>query len=327
MAKLKQKADQWFRVSWSRIKSWKRCRKQHHYKYVERLEAKRKPPALLRGKLLGQLIEAHCSGQNWKTLWAKLSKEHRTLFSAEVEMYGDFKVEIPRIMEGYVKRYGKEKTIALEHEEFLELAPGILLSTRNDGILIEDGKKWLKETKTHRNIPDEETRFSDLQTVIYYALLKAKYKLSGVIWDYVRTKPPTVPQQLKDGGLSKRNIESTPEVYLSEIKRLKLNPADYEDILSELKEKEDNFYLRVKLPEPSQHLIDATISDFTQTAQFMRDHPDLQDRNMGRDCPRCEFYALCQAELRGLDSHFIRKSEFKIQPEGHYDGQESSHKE
>src|SRR5690606_18185499 len=116
-----------------------------------------------------------------------------------------------------------------------------------------DSRVWLTEHKTHQRFPDEHVRFSNFQAVMYCWVLPEIGFPSpdGVLWDYIRTKPPTVPDLLVNGGLSKRkNIDTTPEVYLKAIKEHGLNPADYQDMLELLKGKEESFYKRVFLPAP-----------------------------------------------------------------------------
>jgi hypothetical protein len=40
---------------------------------------------------------------------------------------------------------------------------------------------------------------------------------------------------------------------------------------------------------------------------------DIHDRNMTRDCSWCSYYNLCQAELRGLDSEFVKKTQYIVE--------------
>jgi len=61
--------------------------------------------------------------------------------------------------------------------------------------------------------------------------------VSGIIFNLVRAKLPTVPQVLKSGGLSKaKSIDTDVDTYLQAIKDNRLNPNDYVDILNHLKE-------------------------------------------------------------------------------------------
>jgi hypothetical protein len=157
---------------------------------------------------------------------------------------------------------------------------------------------------------------------VWAAPLSGYSKLSGVIWDYIRTKPPAVPEQLKNGELTKRkNIDTTYDTYLGEINRLKLNPKDYAEILSQLKPRADmDFFQRIRLPTPGKDLIYNVVHDATETAKEIQRLGGVSKvRSMDRTCKQCEFYSLCSAEFRGHDSDFIRKSEYRINPQPRHD--------
>src|SRR5690606_22681189 len=98
---------------------------------------------------------------------------------------------------------------------------------------------------------EDQFRYSDIQSMIYVKLAP-KYlgfpQPDGVAWNYILKKPPGVPELLKSGELSKRKIMTTPEIYMAEIKRHKLDPKDYADILKQLEENEDKFFHRAYLP-------------------------------------------------------------------------------
>ena len=166
---------------------------------------------------------------------------------------------------------------------------------------------------THKILPDEDARFSDIQTVLYYWALREKgEKVDGILWDYIRTKPPAVPETLKSGGLSKRaNIDTDYDTYLAEIQRNGLNPADYQDILTKLKAGKKAFFLRVKLPTPNENLVSSVVNDFFDTAEQILEAKSFE-RNMTRDCKSCSYYQLCSAEVRGLDAEFIKKQLFTV---------------
>jgi hypothetical protein len=39
----------------------------------------------------------------------------------------------------------------------------------------------------------------------------------------------------------------------------------------------------------------------------------IYPRSPTRECSWCEYYRICNAELRGLDHKFIRESEYKVE--------------
>lgn len=180
------------------------------------------------------------------------------------------------------------------------------------------------ETKSFsKNLPSEEIRLTDQQTVIYcWALTQMGLPMPrGILWDYVKSKPPTLPQQLLNGSLSKaKKINTTPEAYLGEIKRLGLNPKDYKDILDELKTRPDEWYRRIPLPAKA-HMIDILLKDWREAAwEIHHLEGSTNSRNITWECPRCDYYPLCLAGLQGLDAEYIIEKQYKERREE--DGEE-----
>lgn len=306
-----------FKVSQSKIKTWRRCHMSYQYKYVQKLRKKIKNKNLYVGIMVHECLEAHYTEKNWMKVIEKYNKEYLKMFEEErVELEGC--VDLTQaLMEGYIEYFKDEKlkVVAVEKEILTELCDGIYLEGKIDLIVTDkNNRTFITEHKTCKNFPDEATRMADIQTVIYnWALEKEGIKSSGVIWDYVRKKIPTVPALLKKGGLSKNSkIDTTYEIYLGSIREHSLDPNDYKEILEDLKSKENNFYKRITLPF-NKALVKEVLDDTISAAKQIKTlGPIVKDRNMTKDCSWCDYFNLCQTELRGLDSEFMRKKEFVI---------------
>jgi hypothetical protein len=301
--------------SQSKIKTWRRCQKSYDYRYNQGLIRKASPVALLRGTTLHAMLEAQIKGTDWRAPLVEYKKVFDTLWGEEAEGY-----PTPEELESTIERYNKhwscdgldyggraEITIEAEFEGMK--FKGIIDALPDD----QHGRRWLDDHKTHKILPDEHTRFSDIQTVLYYwAMRENGQKCDGILWDYIRTKPPTPPELLRNGTLSKRkNIDCDADTYLAAIKANGLNEADYADMLS-LTAK-NTFFKRVYLPNPAEVLIQEVVGDFFITAKEIVDHPgDRFCRNMSRDCKSCTYYQVCSAEVRGLDSSFIKKQIYTL---------------
>jgi len=327
-------------VNQSRIKSYRRCPKQYEYKYIEGIQPKKPAPPLLRGHILHEMLDARVQRffkapqavpmKTPKSILDEYAKKYKTLFIEEQERYGETFIEdIKRIFDGYIRTYEDEKFEYLGSEEFVgtDLTPDLrFVGTIDRRVADPTGRHWLLESKSHKSIPGEENRFSDLQTVFYiwaWNRENPSRPLSGIIWDYLRTKPPRIPEQLQNGQLSQRkDMDTDYHTYLSEIRRLQLNPQPYEGFLLSLKQRsKERFYLRVKLPAPSQQMIDSVVSDMRATAITLNTLK-VFPRNMTRDCSFCEYYRLCHAEVRGLDAAFIRKADYEEREADDYAGEE-----
>lgn len=315
------------RSSFSRLKSWRSCKKKHDYAYNQLLRKKAPPVPLFRGNFIHEMIENQINHGDYSKVIKKYKKQFGSFFIEEREIYGDLIPESIRIVEGYFERWGEngglkyytDKATGKKAEIKLEidLAPGILFVAKVDAMPETKMGIWAADHKTHKNIPDEESRFSDIQLVTYCSMLpKAGHpKPVGVMWDYLRTKAPTIPEVLKSGELSKaKKIDTTPEVFLKAIKDHDLDPKDYKDILASLEKSSKNkFFERVWLPHPSKSLVSQIDHEILDTSkQILEFGTKIKDRNMGRDCKQCSYYNLCHAELRGLDSKFIREKHYEV---------------
>jgi|SRR5579863_204959 len=328
-----------FEVSQSTIKTWRRCHAMYDYRHVQLLERKKPVIQLIRGTMIGKCADAMAlrrvnpKAPKWETALTPFEKQYAKMFAAEQEYYGDPITEVKRIMARYEQIYAKDGLTYLippQKEGVLnsntpyelpirvDLAPGIVFTGHIDKMPRDkQGRVWDMDHKSHKNIPDHEARFGDLQQTFYqWAMPLSGYpKPAGVIWDYIRTKPPAIPETLVKGGLSQRqNIDTDYDTYMSEIVRNKLNPKDYKKILVPLKERGTmDFYQRVQLPTPNKAMIETIVADAKASALEMQKLGGVdKTRNMTRDCKGCEYYNLCQAELRGLDASFIRKSDYQI---------------
>lgn len=319
------------KVSWSRIRLWRKCKKAHDYRYNQRLQKKRKALPLFRGTIIGETIDAlvlHRQNPltpHWNEVLGRYATDYRHLFDEEREYYGDIIGDCASIVARYEKVYQDERLeyhvgpnkLPYELPVEVELSPEVVFVGYMDKYpRDEQGRYWTLDHKTHKNIPDEDARFSDLQTVLYMwaAPLSGYPTPTGVVWDYLRTHLPTVPETLKSGELTKRkNIDTDYQTYMDAIVRNKLDPKDYKEILEPLKEEGyRNFFRRVKLPKPPQIMVDRIVLDLKITSEEILYTGEKNDsRTMNRDCKQCEFYSLCQTELRGLDSDFVRKSEYQ----------------
>jgi hypothetical protein len=255
-----------------------------------------------------------------ETVLERYRRKYRILFQEEREQYGDIIGDIRRIYEGYERRYAKDPWTYLRTEHLLtiDLAKNVRFIGYEDKFVSDqEGRLWIVDHKSYKTIPNEDDRFSDLQSVFYiwaHQLQHPKEAVTGFCWDYLRTKAPAIPQVLVKGGLTKRaNIDTDYYTYLDAIKSNNLNPRDYIDLLNRLKKENSRFFKRVYLPSPSKEMIKTAVTDAKNTAIEIKNlGTTLRDRNMTRDCPRfCDYYNICQTEYRGIDSEYVRKTEYE----------------
>lgn len=338
------------KISQSRISRWQTCKRAHHYAFNEKLERKVAPVALYKGKAIHEMIEDLIYGRDWKKTLQKYIDEYNKLFEEEKEAYGDLPNDLRIIMENYQKRYENDGLTYLElngkkaeHDFAIEIAKepcnhcggdgfddntnrackkcdgtgerGIAFVGKIDAVVQDKlGRVWLMEHKTFKKLPDEDFRWTNQQANFYtWVMPQIGFpKPDGVLWDYIRTKVPAIPPTLKSGGLTKRkDIDTTYDTYYQAIIDNGLDPEDYKDILESLEGNEENFYRRIFLPTRNDIIL-PIVEDMINTAKEIHYLGEvLKTRNLGRHCSYCSFKQICQVELMGGDSEFIKKTEYQ----------------
>jgi PD-(D/E)XK nuclease superfamily len=271
------------------------------------------------------MLNARAKKEDPYRVLAAYEKEYQNLFLEEREEYGDLIGDCRQIFDSYLLAYVNDgmKVVASEYEVRIPLVKNkIEFKGHIDRVLLEKKTKlrWLSDSKSHKNIPGEEARFHDLQTVFYlwaWNLLNPRRPIDGIMWDYLRTKLPMIPEVLKSGYISQRaNIDTTHQVALRFVhehcRKTGQSISYYGDWLDSLKGREERFLKRVFLASPPKVMIQTIVSEMILTAEQMLEYEDDNARTMTPDCSWCEFRDLCTAELRGQDAEFIRKAEYTV---------------
>jgi len=312
-------------TSWSEVNLFRKCMQAHHYRYAERLTRKRPILPMLRGKILHEMLHNHVMSKKIRDFpedaWAALEKyaeEFKTFFAEEKEEHGDIIGEIERIFLAYVKKY-KDDDLKYEESEIF-VATDIMADFRFIGYIDKVAvdmhkRRWLMDHKFHASIPGAEDRFHELQLILYiwaWNRWQSDKPADGIVWDYVRTTPPTLPDVLKNGELSQRaNIRCDRATYEGEIKHHKLDPKPYQPFLKKLEKNDLMFFERVFLPAPSQPQIMKIVDDFRTTTAMIENLKGIHPRSMSKfNCQGCEFKQLCEADVRGLDVNFVKKAHY-----------------
>jgi len=327
-------------ISYSEVSAYRRCPKSWEYRYKERIKRKRRGVRLLIGSILHEMLDAYImpkiqraegnksyeGADPWDVL-ENYAEQYSAYFEEERDKYGDIIGNCGLIFEAYLRKYRRDELTYVASEFPIEIDLSQLGSNAIpvtvigfiDKIAVDQQKRrWVMDHKFMKSIPSAEDRFSELQLLLYvwlYGMQKPADKIDGVCWDYARSKPSTVPEVLKNGQLSKRkNLDCDPYTYLKTIRANGLNDADYVDMLEHLEGKEETFFERVFLPLPGTDMVVEVVSDFLQTtAEIQAKREDGRcARSMSPfNCATCDFRPLCEAEVRGLDADFIRKSEYE----------------
>jgi hypothetical protein len=329
MAKKKNAAQ--FVANQSKIKTWLNCQQAAHYKYTMDLVPNKKSRPLTFGGIVHNMIEAHANGDDPFAVLAKEAEKQGKLSKTEVELYGDIVQDTHDIMTDYFRFYG-EKSLqyirfqkrSAEHIFGVEIADGITFKGKIDAFAkTPNGLRWLVEHKSWgKSIPNEDERWRNVQAPVYTRAIEMMGwpKVDGVLWDYIRSKPPMRPQILKNGQPSKRALDTIParvERWIAEYKEETGQNADTKHLMKSAEKNRSRYFQRIFTPT-KKDVVDKVFADFRLAAIRMRDSQGSQPcKNIGRHCSWCSYESLCRAELRGGDVDFIIEREYRVEKDEH----------
>lgn len=302
------------RLSNSKVKTWRRCPKKFQFKYEMGLRPRKKSIQLERGSWIHDLLMYHYDGRDWRKRHEELTRDFYNLFEEEREDLGNLPAECKRIMLAYLRHYRLEDrnyhVVDSELNEIVTLPNGIELNIVVDLVVEDkaDGGLWIWDHKTRKKIGDDISALLDPQLTVYYWGLEllGYTPLNGVVYNELCTKPPTIPQMLKRGGLSKRkNIATDVATYMRAIKKHDLDPNDYSDILRHIAvAQRDRFFRRTHIPKDPP-VLKRMIRDFesaSEEIEFAQQRKRFPRTYIPNDCKwSCEYLDLCLTSLHGGD--------------------------
>lgn len=306
------------RVSNSKVNTYKTCQKKYDYRYNYLLESKKPSLPLSRGKVIHGGLELSLD-----ELEDYLDEVERDFYSApdkvKEELGYDFVDDMKMVLRNYhnlVDRGWIEELGLVETEIRVEDTLGKNLDYLGfiDGIVKLNGELWILERKTFSASPPTETALYNTQTALYSKLFKAQFK--GVIFEYIRSKPPKTPKVLKSGAYSKSKTalgQVTPYTLQIETNRGGQDiPMEYYE---EAKYNIPKYIRRMEYVfNPTK--TDRLYKNFLWTARELRKKANAKypkyTRNLNSmTCRMCEYRKLCFAELDGADVEYIIQEEYQ----------------
>lgn len=314
------------KVSQSKVKLYRQCRRAYHYKYRDKLRRKRIKRPFYFGTIIHSMIEAYANGDEPFELLDKIDLENGKMFRREREMYGELIADIRCIMEEYFAYWPEDSIIYsrrnkrnAEHEFEIELKPGLLFGGKIDAVGRAKKMRWLIEHKSFSRIMSEDERWRSVQSAVYIRAVDILgwWQLDGTLWDSIHSKPPGIPQMTKGGKLSEAKLKTLPSRVEAFLASQKLKAKDYPKLMENAVAAREDYFQRHFMPIKPL-VIEDTWKDFVSTAEeIYQVHGDgsKKEKSVGRHCSWCDFEPLCRGEVQGLDVDFIRSREYTTEKE------------
>ena len=327
-------------ISNSKLKTFTRCQRAYYYKYVLNLQGKSKKQALERGTLVHACLEEYYRNNfDPKKIVGPLKdymKKLKGMFDEERVAYADIPNEVAQILRRYHGHWKDsnnfeiakiKKELIIEKALIIPVTGSVEIGVTLDMAVEDNMGLWVWDNKTAKTLPSDDFRTTDTQSALYEWALEEtmNIKVKGIIWNYLRTKLPSVPEVLKNGTLSRRaNIDTDKYTYKKAIKAVGQDPADYADFIKGLPDSK-NFYHRIRNPRNpkmiKEVLQSAIITGKRIVALLGENKPHYYVRSISFMCDRngCEFRSLCMADMMGLDTKFMMKAQYEPRKEDKYD--------
>lgn len=309
----------------SQMRAYNRCHRQYWYKFDKGLVPKYSTLPLKRGNWLHELLEVKYLTGSWKKKHKELSQGFYAMFEEEREQYGDLPAITANIMRSYDYHWREEDSglIVIDAEQVIQvpLPHGHIMELKFDAIVEDEYGRWLMEHKSHKTLPRSDYRFLDMQTAKYFWAINQDGRygdLTGVLWNYIRTKEPTKPKMTKKTNrLSRARIDTDVLTFYNSLIEYGLDPHDFRDVLSRLK-KHQTFFRRDRVPKPAR-VAETLVKEMVIVADEI-EKGVRPVRSIERGCEfSCSYRDLCITQLYGGDAKDVIKRNYrKATPDDYY---------
>lgn len=244
------------------------------------------------------------------------------------EEYGNILEDASDIMREYKRRWRGDGIVYLkgpsgaraEHKFSMDLCKGIILNGKIDAIAkTEDRNRWLTEHKTFKKEWSEEDKWRNVQSSLYIPawIDMTGKRMDGIMWDYIYSKPPSVPKLTKTGKISQAAIVTLPTTVNRFLAKNELSSthegADF--LIAAGEEGVERYFQRTFIPR-NERVERMVRADVISTAKEMRAKLGVaRERTIDHHCNMCEYKKICNAALTGGDVKFVKKSFYYVDEE------------
>lgn len=185
-----------------------------------------------------------------------------------------------------------------------------------DAILLDrvTGFVWCTDYKFRKSLSPNEDEENNIQNAVYtYACNKMQVKITGTMtWQHLNT-PAVEPTILKNGSVSRSKVKTTWSLFENFCYRNGINPEEYREEMQE-KLKDIEWYratYEYRNEETVERIWKQCVVPGAKAIKAASKANAVNFRSLYPwNCKMCQYRDLCQAELRGYDSAYIRSNNY-----------------
>lgn len=280
----------------------------------------------------GQVVHQEGTNTNydWRSFLGQLQEIWNACTPQEQEELGDLLPTFKRAVKNWLAWEEKQRPrriLAVEQRLEVEGFNGVV-----DCVYEENGQITVRDYKTTEGAPPkDDVLLMDMQPALYAVLVEETYdiKVDFIEWVYIKVNEPTPPRFTKDGSLHGQipkspvstweaafqaqgytwpPTEETARHCNSKSWKKKLGrPLEPRDILHMPVNTDTVIRKRFPLVEKG---VDRTLAEMVKCREVLENDPPIYRAISPRQCPSCDFYAICAQELKGRDAKSVIDQEY-----------------
>lgn len=317
-------------IAYSEVATWLRCQKKWQYSYLESLVPLEPKKNMEVGTAGHKALEILLKGGTEEGARESVMK-HLVEKMSEFDNPDVFSVDQATVLGRNVwgsavqafRALGEVEVLRVDGEPLVERPvyrstpyPGVRVRGTADAVLrFPGGLALVVDHKFRKTFRTDLTEPLNLQMGVYQGLLLgAGVETHGSLQHQINPNPPSLPKINKDGkSVSRAACNTTPEIYLDQVKRVGGNPADYTDVVAGLKYKVSDTTCRAyRSPREVDHLWEKVVIPVVGDILNARSGGIVPRRCFVHEvCQSCEMRELCVEELKDGDTSYLRKSRYR----------------
>ncbi len=328
-------------LSFSDLNTAQRCLKAHEYRSVRKIQRKVKDAAMHQGTVMhGFLMRGFLNMQSdmdWSSGFEDVQDEYMEAdeFGEQADMIQESNYIVQRY---FLQADWKGWTVLHVEEEFSVIIDSDTITFTPDLVVRDpNGVVWVVDHKSTSAVPTNGIPFASQQSLLYLAGVQTFYpECAGFLFNFLRKKLPTQPRLNKTKKRieefhaihSLTKIDTEYEILFDFVKHEAPQLIDDLPTRKRLAELRDNpnrfFYQEMVLVTPTalQTIVDDTamVIENVARAEAEGKFPRTLNEDGGfRSCSKCEFNAICQAEMLDWNTDIVLEGYEPRDPKNPYE--------